>query len=178
MKKLNNKGFTLVELLAVIVILAIIMAIAATMVLPIIDEARQGSFASTAMVIVDAAEQFYAVQYLSADHKSCYTIAELVDSGYLESVDPYDTSGTTATGQYDGVVLLNSDDNLWYVYLNDHTNGYVIASGDGLDSTTSGYVSYGTNNTGTIDSGDVLIEGDLVEGSTTSTVAYATNVCP
>ena len=37
MKRMNRKGFTLVELLAVIVILAILMAIAATNIGSVID---------------------------------------------------------------------------------------------------------------------------------------------
>ena len=41
MKKLNKKGFTLVELLAVIVILAILIAVVATTALPAMTNAKQ-----------------------------------------------------------------------------------------------------------------------------------------
>ena len=44
MKKLNRKGFTLVELLAVIVILAIVVGIALVTVLPTLDKSKQKSF--------------------------------------------------------------------------------------------------------------------------------------
>ena len=44
MKKRNNKGFTLVELLAVIVILAIIMIIAIPSVLATMSTARKKTF--------------------------------------------------------------------------------------------------------------------------------------
>lgn len=54
MKKMNRKGFTLVELLAVIVILAILMAIAATNIGPVIDNSRRSSMRTTAQNIVEA----------------------------------------------------------------------------------------------------------------------------
>ena len=56
MFKLNKIGFTLVELLAVIVVLAIIMVIAIPNILGIIDKARNDSFASTAKMMIEAAK--------------------------------------------------------------------------------------------------------------------------
>lgn len=53
----SNKGFTLVELLAVIVILAIIALIATPIILNVIDTARQGSAKSAAAGYVDAVEK-------------------------------------------------------------------------------------------------------------------------
>ena len=44
MKKLNNKGFTLVELLAVIVILAIVVGITMVTILPTLENSRKKSF--------------------------------------------------------------------------------------------------------------------------------------
>lgn len=55
--KLNKKGFTLVELLAVIVILAIIMLIATPSILNIIGEARKGAARSSAMGYINAIEK-------------------------------------------------------------------------------------------------------------------------
>ncbi len=56
MKKMNKKGFTLVELLAVIVILAILMAIAATNLGPVIDNSRRASMRSTAQQILNSVQ--------------------------------------------------------------------------------------------------------------------------
>lgn len=52
---MKKKGFTLVELLAVIVILAVILAIAVPNVLGIINKSRDDSFISTAKMMVSAA---------------------------------------------------------------------------------------------------------------------------
>ncbi len=66
MNKLNRKGFTLVELLAVIVILAIVVGIALTTVLPTLKKSRQNAFELTA----DTAADFFEKQY------SLYLIGE------------------------------------------------------------------------------------------------------
>ena len=56
MKKINTKGFTLVELLAVIMVLAIIMGIAIQSVQRIIKNNRRDSFVSSVDMVVEAAE--------------------------------------------------------------------------------------------------------------------------
>jgi type IV pilus assembly protein PilA len=60
MKK--NKGFTLVELLAVIVILAVILVIAIPNVMKIIDKARLDSYKRTEGMLVSAAQKYMAQQ--------------------------------------------------------------------------------------------------------------------
>ena len=67
MMKINEdkmKGFTLVELLAVIVILAIILVIAVPKVMDIINDSKKATLESTAKMIASAAEkQRYKMQY-------------------------------------------------------------------------------------------------------------------
>lgn len=63
MKKMNRKGFTLVELLAVIVILAILMAIAATNLGPVIDNTRRNSMRSTAQQIINSVQSQLTSNY-------------------------------------------------------------------------------------------------------------------
>jgi type IV pilus assembly protein PilA len=58
----NNKGFTLVELLAVIVILAVILVIAIPNVIKIIDKARLDSYKRTEDMLVSAAQKYMAQQ--------------------------------------------------------------------------------------------------------------------
>ena len=58
MKK-KKRGFTLVELLAVIVILAVILVIAVPRIMSVIKDAKLGSIESTAKIIVSSAESRY-----------------------------------------------------------------------------------------------------------------------
>ena len=58
---MNKKGFTLVELLAVIVILAIILVIAVPKVMDTIDSARNASLESSAKMVAAQAENQYTV---------------------------------------------------------------------------------------------------------------------
>ena len=59
MKRLNKKGFTLVELLAVIVILAIVVGITLVTVLPTLKKSRQEAFELTAQTAADYLEKQY-----------------------------------------------------------------------------------------------------------------------
>ena len=57
MKKLkNNKGFTLVELLAVIVVLAIVMGIAAVAITNVLDSTRKNAYVATAKQFITGAK--------------------------------------------------------------------------------------------------------------------------
>lgn len=97
----NKKGFTLVELLAVIVILAIILAIAVPGISGIINSARRGSFESDAKMIVTGVE--YTVLQSTTDATvtpptaSATAIANVADYGadptnytnvYIVDMDP------------------------------------------------------------------------------------------
>ena len=54
MKSIKNNGFTLVELLAVIVILAIILAIAISAISNIFDGASKSTLESSAKMVIKA----------------------------------------------------------------------------------------------------------------------------
>ena len=64
MKKLNRKGFTLVELLAVIVILAIVVGITLVTVLPTLKKSRQEAFVLSAEIAADYLEGQYELSLL------------------------------------------------------------------------------------------------------------------
>ena len=76
MKK-NRKGFTLVELLAVIVVLAIIMIIAIPNVLESMTTARKNSFKLFGQDSLNKAIAQYQTDILTGTTKTCYTISEL-----------------------------------------------------------------------------------------------------
>ena len=67
MRKLNRKGFTLVELLAVIVILAIVVGITLVTVLPTIRQARKEAFDVTAETAADYFSKQYELSIVGQD---------------------------------------------------------------------------------------------------------------
>ena len=67
MRKLNRKGFTLVELLAVIVILAIVVGIALTTVLPTLKKSRLEAFRLTPNTAADYLEKQYQLSLIGEE---------------------------------------------------------------------------------------------------------------
>ena len=60
--KNNKKGFTLVELLAVIVILAVVILIAVTAVIPRMNKAKRKAFDDEALAYIKAAEEYVVAE--------------------------------------------------------------------------------------------------------------------
>ena len=78
MKK--NKGFTLVELLAVIVILAVIALIATPVVLSMIESSRKGAAESSMLSYVDATEKSIVTSLMSNSSSVNYDQTYTLDS--------------------------------------------------------------------------------------------------
>lgn len=72
----NKKGFTLVELLAVIVILAVLVLLAVPSVLKLMDTARKNAFTTEAQSFVDGAKLAYAQAAMDGGTQTCFIIAE------------------------------------------------------------------------------------------------------
>jgi type IV pilus assembly protein PilA len=123
MKKRN--GFTLVELLAVIVVLAIIMIIAIPAVLDVMNNARKSSFA----LYIEKVVRDVQTQYVSDSNSG-----SIAGSGIFV----YDITadlGYNTTGSYVGYVVVNAQDvdNVKYIiYL--HDNNYMIVGHNITDS--------------------------------------------
>ncbi len=64
MKRINNKGFTLVELLAVIIILAIVVGITIPAVLTMVDNARERAASDAAAVVADWVDKQYSLRII------------------------------------------------------------------------------------------------------------------
>lgn len=109
----NKKGFTLVELLAVIVILAVIILIAINAVLPQMERARKNAFADEVMNYAKAAETKYVTDAQEDDTTGdisagiCYNLSEL-HGEYVSKNDD----------KYTGIVIIvkRGDSNLYDKY--------------------------------------------------------------
>ena len=83
----NKKGFTLVELLAVIVILAILATAAFTLVLPQIEKGRRNSFVTEAARVIESADVYF-VQHSTPKSNSpvrCVNVKTLCDEGLIKN---------------------------------------------------------------------------------------------
>ena len=65
MKNINKKGFTLVELLAVIVVLAIVMSLAVVAITNVLDSTRKNSFVADAKSFLEGAHQLVSADGVS-----------------------------------------------------------------------------------------------------------------
>lgn len=89
--KLNKKGFTLVELLAVIVILAVVMLIAVTSVGPMMEKSRKSSLGTEGLGMIKAAETAFQAEGLKGTKAAytstsdvCFSLKYLCVMGYFE----------------------------------------------------------------------------------------------
>jgi len=138
MKKLNNKGFTLVELLAVIVILAIVVGITMVTILPTLSNAKESAFKTAVDTIQVYVQEEYdkcllgdaslagdknitfesgctapkTDQYTGILTKTGYTndivISAITISGGRVSVSAYPNTNTSSNGKFKDVATYKS----------------------------------------------------------------------
>ena len=107
MKKLNRKGFTLVELLAVIVILAIVVGITMVTILPTLENSRKKAFDTAVETISNYIQDQKDMSLLSADLRgSTYNSAV----GEAESGDGSTGNLLTTTGYNKNITAIE-----WHV---------------------------------------------------------------
>ena len=150
----NNHGFTLVELLAVIVVLAIVMLVAVQSVLPQMEKARRRTLALDAQTAIEAANTYFMNNSLSDPTKGfptstgesngrCVAVKTLIDNAYFST-----------KGNYDGSVLVYKEGNqyLFKVWL--HKDQLMIP-GAGVDeaSKVNVQIKAGEENTDTFAAG-------------------------
>jgi len=108
---MKKKGFTLVELLAVIVILAIISLIATPMIMGVIEKSKKGAFKSSVNGILSSIE---------------YSTLEDIEKMYYFPNNELEIKGEQPTGGY---IKINSDgDSNILVYNNDYCVTKMIGS--------------------------------------------------
>ena len=73
----KKSGFTLVELLAVIVVLAILALLAIATTMPMMNRAKKNAFAVEASAYIKAAKQAYTVGNMDDLTSACYDISYL-----------------------------------------------------------------------------------------------------
>ena len=104
----NKKGFTLVELLAVIVILAVVMLVGITSIGPLMANSRKSALRSDGLDLMNAAKTAYQAEALKTDPSFtatttvCMSLDWLKNEGYTENKNKYKGSVlvTYASGQY------------------------------------------------------------------------------
>jgi type IV pilus assembly protein PilA len=100
----NKKGVTLVELLAVIIIMGIIAAIAVPGIIGLINRQKMNAAEASYSLISEV-----AVTYSQSESDNVVTIAELVTEGYLDA-NPFNEDATlTVSGSTVTFVILLPD---------------------------------------------------------------------
>ena len=120
MKK-KKRGFTLVELLAVIVILAVILVIAVPRIMSVIKDAKLGSIESTAKIIASTAESRYESKKalgLEVGTLKCTDVASL-SNDYGKCKITFDDNGVATVvingkkgGKFDNLACQGTKDNM------------------------------------------------------------------
>ena len=142
MKKINSKGFTLVELLAVIVIMGILMMVAIPSVTRTIENSRKDTFVDIAKSYANAARTQWTADGLNCDG----TVSSAVDDGnYYVLINTKEAARTSFP-----VLVDQGGKSSWG---NRDVNGYVRVN---IDTTA------GTKDTSDVD-GDGNTEEYIVE---------------
>lgn len=146
----DAKGFTLVELLAVIVILAVIMLMAVTAVTPIMEKSRKSALGDEGLQLVEAAKMAFQAEQMGTEIKYKATETVCFSMYWLYSHNYFDHgSGNAADGDgYVGSVLVAYDknsknynytfwiDNGTYAFVGEKLNAYGYNNAKASDDST------------------------------------------
>ena len=154
MKK--KKGFTLVELLAVIVILAVILIIAMPRISDVINNSKKSSFEATAKLIASQAEKKYTENQVldGSGAIKCSDVVKLNDRDYGACTITFDASGNASvsingSGKFAGLTIKNATKN--------------SATATELTATDAKYFSYEILDDGLTDDGSKIYDVTVVD---------------
>lgn len=84
-----NKGFTLVELLAVITILGVVLSITVLSVTSVINNSKNSLSKTQKYNVEEAAKVYYLKEGIESDN-TCVSISDLISKGYVEAKEVID----------------------------------------------------------------------------------------
>lgn len=109
MKRLNNKGFTLVELLAVLVILIAIMSIAIPSISSSLERSKDKQNGARKKVLESAAELYVTDHRNNIDSSCCVSLDKLKSENYVDEDAINDADGK----KFEGVIYFEKDSNTY-----------------------------------------------------------------
>lgn len=125
----NKKGFTLVELLAVIVILAVLVLLAVPSVLKMMDGAKENAFEIEAENIINGAKLKYADDLLDSSLPTAITVTITSDvTGYCYALSDLSDYVDKTFGSNVGSVLIDATNNSYYIWYADGTNSVTAST--------------------------------------------------
>ena len=187
MKK-NNKGLTLIEFLAVILILGIIALIAIKTVNSILKESRTGAWKSTASQMTKAAENYFQLKQIKnqdyvvdfktgkASNNKFFTdkgqtsaagdaALNLGTSGNKDKVYSIMLESLSLKGdipKFDDIKIFSIDQNGAVALAFDNTNAYCMTVDGNADFTPEDYTKATDNNASTVPTHDIKVGGTAV----------------
>lgn len=162
MKKTNKKGFTLVELLAVIVILGVLLLIAVPAVQNIIKSSKRKAFESAAKLAVENVETVASTEKIEDSIAECYVPI----NKYTYTIT--DKDGKTEKVTVEGIKLERGS-------FGTGTTGYIKVDASGKGTITISNSEYMIKDGTSTNAGAVASDGKITSDSIK--VDIGSNVC-
>jgi len=170
MKKIKNKGFTLVELLAVIVILAVLALIAMPNVLSMMEKSKKSSFVTEAETFAQQLSSAYMSDQVTGSFSNT-TSKSLVKDVYINTkyYDYYcldfnslkEYISKSNGDDYKGIIelyTLQSSSSTETITVITLTNGDYAINGVSLTNLAKGYTEGNSGDVGKLNSGSTLAQ--------------------
>ena len=114
---MKSKAFTLIELLAVVVIIGIIAIITTPIIMDVIYKARRDAFVDSAYSLVDAAQDYRGNAMMKHEERSLY-----VNYGTEENIKKLEVSGELPNA---GELSMDKDGNIKFMLWSNKANACV-----------------------------------------------------